>query len=327
MAANDWLVRAADLGSEQAGMKLAKQHWNKGDFRNAHARFQQIVSNNANACVARYLAVLAEEKIKPGIPGMSQKKQFVELCLVGRNDLQMAIENLADMQELDLAVKLGMRWLNCSKPVSTQNVWIQYRLAKLMSENNVENSYVPWNMFLFSQMDNASYMVNYTNVGSFVRQANIERIKQSIRDNDLELTRRLADQLHKFQPDIADLGDEITTLLDKYDQGELADQMLDKVVAHYQQQLGHFPDCSMYHNNLAWVCAKSKRRLELAMEHAKKAIALTPNHPTYMDTMAEVAWQMGKKAEAIKIIKKCIELDPTYQHYRDQLAKFEASDQ
>lgn len=323
-AAKEWLIRAADQGSEQAGMSLAKLYWENGDFKNAQARFEQILNDNSNACVARYLALIAESKINPEKDDLQERIKQAEMCLVGRNDLQLTIDHLADLSEMKLVERLGMRWLNCSKPVSTQNVWIQYRLASLMSENNLAKSYVPWNMFLYSQMDRSSYMVNYTNVGSFVRQANIERIKDSIRNNNIEFTKELAERLHKFQPDIADLGDEITTLLDEHNQSELADQMLDKVVGHYQKQLGHFPDCAMYHNNLAWVCAKSKRRLELAMEHAKKAIAITPNHPTYMDTMAEVAFQMGKIDDAITIIKKCIELDPTYQHFRDQLTKFQS---
>jgi tetratricopeptide (TPR) repeat protein len=321
-AAQQWLLKASDLGSDSASMKLGKMFWQEQLFSEAQSRFEKIVATNPDACVARMLGWMAAQKVNPDSDKIKNMVRFAESGIVNSSDLQIAIVHLEELDEIDTAYRLGMKWLSCSKPISTQHAWIQYRLANLMGSHNLENGFVPWQMFLYSQLDRTSFVVSYANVGTFVRSGAIEKTKQLIRNGDIDQAMQLADRLHAFQPDIADLGDEVVTLLDQYKHTEKATQLLGKVVSHYQSQLKHFPQCSMYHNNLAWICARSNRNLDIALKHAEDALRLSKGNPTYMDTLAEVKWRLGKNDEAIELINKCIELSPSYEHYRHQLEKF-----
>jgi tetratricopeptide (TPR) repeat protein len=82
----------------------------------------------------------------------------------------------------------------------------------------------------------------------------------------------------------------------------------------------------MLHNSLAWLAARCRRQLALAENHAKKAVELAPDTPGYLDTLAEVQFQSGRKEAAIATMKRCIELDPDRPYYRKQLKRFEAGD-
>src|SRR5262249_19155739 len=84
-----------------------------------------------------------------------------------------------------------------------------------------------------------------------------------------------------------------------------------------------YPKSAGLHNSLAWMCASCRRRLEEAQEHAQQAVELEPGLPGFRDTLAEVLFQRGRKAEAIAHIKKCIAMDPKRDYYRRQLKRFE----
>jgi tetratricopeptide (TPR) repeat protein len=87
-----------------------------------------------------------------------------------------------------------------------------------------------------------------------------------------------------------------------------------------------YPKSAWAHNSLAWLCASTRRNLDLAFQHAGKAVSLEPENPGYHDTMAEVFFQRGDAAKAIDEIRKSIGLDGKRAYFRKQLKRFEAGD-
>jgi uncharacterized Ntn-hydrolase superfamily protein len=77
-------------------------------------------------------------------------------------------------------------------------------------------------------------------------------------------------------------------------------------------------------NNLAWFCATGDVFLEQAREAAERAVALEPEAAHIIDTLAEVYFRLGRKEEAIRTIKRAIEMDPESGYYREQMMRFEA---
>jgi hypothetical protein len=92
------------------------------------------------------------------------------------------------------------------------------------------------------------------------------------------------------------------------------------------QASADYPRGAQIHNNLAWLAVRCRRQLDLAVEHARKAVELAPETSGYFDTLAETYFQRGDKDKAIETMKKCIALEPKRDYYQRQLKRMEAGD-
>ncbi len=84
------------------------------------------------------------------------------------------------------------------------------------------------------------------------------------------------------------------------------------------------PNPSMM-NSFAWRMSELEMNLDMALEKITWAIYYEPNEKRkhmFIDTKAEVLFKMGRVDDAISEVEKCIEFDPEYQHYQEQLEKF-----
>lgn len=77
----------------------------------------------------------------------------------------------------------------------------------------------------------------------------------------------------------------------------------------YDRSLGYLPDNPLVLNNYAYFLAVEGLELEKALAMASRAVALTDNNPTYLDTHAWVLFRLGRLEEARKIMQQAIALD------------------
>ncbi|MGL4551050.1 MAG: hypothetical protein ACRC33_07675 [Gemmataceae bacterium] len=87
-----------------------------------------------------------------------------------------------------------------------------------------------------------------------------------------------------------------------------------------------FPDSPLLLNQMAWLAGCCKRDLDRAAGWARRAVDSSPKTPAYLDTLAEVLFQQGKKAEAAAAQKKAVALDPKRRYFKAQLKRIEAGD-
>ena len=73
---------------------------------------------------------------------------------------------------------------------------------------------------------------------------------------------------------------------------------------------------------MAWFHAVEMKNLERGIELSKKSLALVPDTPPYLDTLAELYFRSRQPVKAIPLIQRAIELDPSNRYYRVQLDKF-----
>ena len=105
-----------------------------------------------------------------------------------------------------------------------------------------------------------------------------------------------------------------------------ADLLYASSLALYTDMVKTYPKSAFARNQIAWVSACCRRDLEQASTHARKALELDPDNPAYLDTYAEVLFQLGKQAEAIATQKKVIALVPERKYFVRQLKRIEAGD-
>ena len=82
-----------------------------------------------------------------------------------------------------------------------------------------------------------------------------------------------------------------------------------------------------FYNSFAWRMSEVGKNLDLALEKIHSDIAMVAEDDSsslagYMDTEAEVLWKMGNIEDAVRIIDKCIALQPDDKYFKDQKSKF-----
>jgi putative PEP-CTERM system TPR-repeat lipoprotein len=75
------------------------------------------------------------------------------------------------------------------------------------------------------------------------------------------------------------------------------------------------------YNNLAWVTARLNK--DGAIAYAEKAIAIAPNQPAFMDTLAVLLSEKNEHAKAIELQKKAVALQPEMLLFKLNLAKIQ----
>ncbi len=103
--------------------------------------------------------------------------------------------------------------------------------------------------------------------------------------------------------------------------GDLALARKDLAAAegHYRDVLRIQPENALALNNVAWLMATAKKPGAVAM--AEKAVALLPDRPVIMDTLALALAAEGQKAKAVDIMRQAVRLEEKNPQLRLNLAK------
>jgi tetratricopeptide (TPR) repeat protein len=138
---------------------------------------------------------------------------------------------------------------------------------------------------------------------------------------DVEIKRCLA-----ALPGNIDWAIALCQCLDKAGRKHNADKLFEAVWKAFEQVCQDFPKSAWAHNNRAWLGARCRRKLDQALESGLQAVKLEPANAWYLDTLAEVHFQLGQRDKALETIRKAIALDPESKYYKAQLRRIEAGD-
>ena len=129
----------------------------------------------------------------------------------------------------------------------------------------------------------------------------------------------------KVWPGELNVVEECVPLLDAKGWKTDADELFNEAYTRIEKNCRLFPNSALHHNNLAWLSAKCQRRLDEALVHVQRALELAPESAQYIDTLAEVYFQLDDIDKAIENAKRCLELEPDSEFYQKQLERFEAA--
>ena len=141
-------------------------------------------------------------------------------------------------------------------------------------------------------------------------------------------TAEALEELHRgeaVQPANLQLSLDCDAELRKHGAAGEADALYRRMLEQHEALCRDFPRSGTYHNDLAWLAANLDRDLDKALAHAQLAVELEPQSAGILDTLAEVHFRRGNRNEAVRLAKRCLEMDPDGAHFKKQLARFEGS--
>ncbi|MCB1822794.1 MAG: tetratricopeptide repeat protein, partial [Candidatus Competibacteraceae bacterium] len=96
----------------------------------------------------------------------------------------------------------------------------------------------------------------------------------------------------------------------------------------YEQALKVNPRAAVAANNLAWMMAESGQDLSVALQHARRAQEVLPQHPTISDTVGWIYYRQDNTPLAIREFSRSIGQDPRnpIYHYHLGLAYLKAGE-
>jgi tetratricopeptide (TPR) repeat protein len=115
----------------------------------------------------------------------------------------------------------------------------------------------------------------------------------------------------------------LVPILEKGGKSKEAEDLFRRFADRQEKLCKEYPNSALMHNNAAWLAVACRRDLDRALDHAEKAVKLSPDTPAYHDTLGEVLFQRGEKEKALAEAKRSLELDPQRKYFRKQVARIE----
>ena len=99
---------------------------------------------------------------------------------------------------------------------------------------------------------------------------------------------------------------------------DLEAEIYTKVIEFYDSEYKYLPSLL---NSFAWRMTQLEKNLDIALEKIDLALEYG-EEIKILDTKAEILWKLKRTDDALKIIEKCILLEPKNEYYREQKNKF-----
>ena len=157
---------------------------------------------------------------------------------------------------------------------------------------------------------------------SYLVDLEITKTKIEISDGRIKDAERRLEELQKINPSDSSMLEDIYQLL--VDSGNLegADKLFQTTYLISKSTVNRFPDHGQHNNNHAWLLSRCAKKLDKALIHANKAVSIDPDNGAFLDTLAEVYFQLGNRSKAIELSKKAVELLDGDKQVKRQLERF-----
>jgi tetratricopeptide (TPR) repeat protein len=178
--------------------------------------------------------------------------------------------------------------------------------------------------FLDNNSEETKFVEPWANVSmpALVRRT---RAVGLIHAGDVAAGVREAEASLAMSPGDADCLIDVVSALDAAGHKDDADALYESGVARYRQLCEAYPKSGPLHNLYAWAAAKCRRELDAALAHAKRAVELQPTNTASLDTLAEAHFQRAEVADAISVMRRCVELEPDDARHKEQLQRFRSA--
>lgn len=325
----DCLRRAVDTHRGSTTLTaLADWHAERQQWSEAAKRYGEAWERDRNAPGLLYLQgyALSQAGHKEEGERLMQLASLAPLA-VDDNRYGFLVEFLQKRKLFDAVRKERELFLR----IGQFNSWfvdeaIRHRANDFLAQREHLQAAADYERFLLSCLRPSISMVDVKSYLLVPRIIHYHRALAYLQQRKVDDAVREARQALAAAPGAIDIATDIVPGLDRLGRRAEADALFHAALQVQEAVCRDYPQSATHHNSAAWLCAVCRRELSKGLAHAQAATQLDPNNVSYLDTLAEVCFQLGRKDEALELIKKCVELAPTRRYYREQLKRIEAGD-
>ncbi len=325
------LLRAAswDKASPQAKLYLADALADAGRWADAARAYRLVFDLDPSAPLPLFLHAQALLKVNPADAQARKLIETAHRMPLGSESVHyyfyLALAQRGYHEDALREVEFGCKLLGGDTRTMgiLQHYWAQALAEKgrfLEAAATIERSllrFMPTNQ-------------GYVNAGAYPRYTaglHVLRACGLLDKGDKAAAFREIERAEALQPALLDLAIRLVPALEQAGEKQQARELFQRVRSRWEQALRDYPDAAGAHNQIAWMCARCRRDLDAAYEHARRAVAFAPDVSSYLDTTAEVLFQQGNRKQAIEFMKKCLSMpNANVSLYRLHLKRIETGD-
>lgn len=338
--AMEFLQQSVDLGNASAGSAMGQRAVLRSEHRTLIdswlPQYKRYRYGDSSVHAERAIRKLMQDTKDPQVLQRLQTKLAqagwgsLSLWHGSRHWVSSSISKLRWREQLHLAdyylksVNYGLNGepYAAGEPGGSQQLDLAEALSTTNSSNIGEgaNAYVA-HVFEALSLDN----VNSQSMTAWLNQVlkmNYARSKAMIEKGELERAANLLVRCVKFCPGDVTASEDTVAALSDAGAAEQANRVYGEIEKYFIDNLSRYPDSASYRNNFAWLSACANRDLDSALRHAKLAVKLKPDVSSYLDTLAEIEFLLGRSEAAFKLSQRCVELSPSRVYYWKQRERF-----
>lgn len=303
-----------------AAMQRADLLANQNQPLQAARLYEQIWEDDNEQLAALYLSGHAYQQVGRADEADHHKQLANELALDSRARHTLA-SALAEHGLLAEAIE-QWKFIQVSAPFEHWALNDAARRLALAQPDQPALAASRWLHYMLGDLRNVYYMLEHE--GYLRVPTTVHRLQAlaAVAAGDLETAVRESALAAALTPGDTTLAEELTPAFDRASQPDKGDELFETLFGRYEAHCQQFPKSAYLHNNLAWLAARCGRRIDVAMEHARKAVELAPQNGSYLDTLAEVYFHQGDREAAVRYSKLAVQMSPGQSSLRDQLARF-----
>jgi tetratricopeptide (TPR) repeat protein len=152
------------------------------------------------------------------------------------------------------------------------------------------------------------------------------QILDAIKAKDMQSAREHIRRAQSILPLEIEWVIEVHNTLLSGEHAALGQRVFDETFQALRARCEQVPRFAEIHNEAAWLAARCRKELATGEALARRALALEPDNPAYLDTLAEILFQQHKREQAVSLIQRCIKLEPKMRYFKRQLERFQKGD-
>jgi hypothetical protein len=317
--AQKYYLQAAELAPSTAtragDLALSDQDW-----KAAAEAYQRAAKATDGEAVATYLHGYCLTKAGQTEAGQTQIRLATFTALASEARLKLA-EGLLERGLKREAIEQLQLVRRTALPDSPPAASAGLRIGSLTSTSQPGQAADAWEQLLLNQLNSNNFEVEgYLTVGHIIHK---NRAIAAARSGDASVVAAELEACERLLPCDVQLIVDLVPKLNQAGFTALADKIVADGLAAHERVLAEFPASATYLNNAAWVCARTQRQLDRALDLAERATALAPDDASYQDTLAEVHFQLGNRDAAIAAARRAAELAPHNPLFATRLKHFQ----
>ena len=303
------------IGNEAVGyhyMKYGDTLLKAGMNEEAASQYDKAWNSNPSEPLPLYLKGVAIEKLGKEeeakkikrtasimATGEVTKRHFLANAMWENND-----DELARTQD-----QIILKIASPKESVHPEALRRQY-IDHTLNSKNLSTRLKSLEFYMLSKMRpvNANSVLSPRNTLRYLVDSEITKAKIEISNGKPSKAQERMEKLQEINSSDSSMLEDIYQLLVNAENEEGANKIFETTYKISKSTVNRFPDHGQHNNNHAWLLSRCGKKLNEALVHAEKAVNLEPENGAYLDTLAEVHFQLGDRPKAIKFSEKAVQL-------------------